>query len=215
MLAKKFYDGETYHIFNKSIANFKIFNFHENSYHFLEILDYYNDTKSKISLSKEKFLHNDYKFDDLLLPKPSNFIKFIAYCIMPDHFHLLVKVLDKHFIYHYLNNIGNSYTRFLNTKLERKGPLWQSAYKMVRIKSNEQLLHVSRYIHLNPTTARLVASPEDWEFSSYRNLITNEKLLRKIITEISINNSKRYQKFVEGRIDYQKTLAIIKKLQIV
>ena len=133
---------------------------------------------------------------------------------MPDHYHLLIKVLDQAKIYQYLNNIGNSYTHFFNTKFERLGPLWKSGYKMVRVKNNEQLLHLSRYINLNPTTAGLVDKSEDWIFSSYRDLITEKLFLNELIKEISISNPETYQKFVENNKDYQKKLKMIKKLKI-
>lgn len=212
MYRKKFYKDEIYHVFNKSIANYQIFRNRENKLYFLSILDYYNDLNSKVSLSKYILLNGDYKYRNVLLPRIENIVKFISFNIMPDHFHFVLKVINVKLIYHYLNNIGNSYTRYFNTKYERKGPLWQSPYKMVRVKSNEQLLHLTRYVHLNATTSNLVKNPEDWEFSSYRDFIYNEKILREIMTEVSIKNCVNYKKFVENNKDYQRKLKIIKKL---
>ena len=79
------------------------------------------------------------------------------------------------------------------------------------ITSNEQLLHTTRYVHLNPTTSQLIDKPENWEFSSYRNIITTDMYLKKI-TEISIHNKNKYRKFVEDNKDYQQKLKKIKKL---
>jgi len=200
-----------FHIFNKSIANFGIFKTANNAQRFVEILDYYNlpTIKKRFSVAKEKGL---YKYQNLLIPREENRIKFISYTIMPDHYHLLIKILVDDILSKYINDVENSFTRFFNSKFKRKGPLWQSSFKAVRIRSNEQVLHVSRYIHLNPTTAGLVEKPEDWFFSSYNNLISDKKFLGEIIGEISISNPNSYKKFVENNQDYQKKLKRIKKL---
>lgn len=207
-----FKQGEYFHIFNKSIANFGIFKFDKNKERFLQTLDYYNNTQSKPSLSV--FLRNNNYSPNLLLPKSNAIVKFIAYCIMPDHYHLLIKILIENYLSKYINDVENSYTRFFNLKTERKGPLWQSNFKAIRIDSNEQLLHTSRYIHLNPTTSNLVKNPEDWVYSSYNLFIKEEKILKEFIPEISIDKPQAYKKFVDDQKDYQRNLKLIKKLTL-
>lgn len=128
---------------------------------------------------------------------------------MPDHYHLLIKMIVENALSKYINIIENSYSRYLNKKINRKGPLWQTRFKTVKIKNNEQLLHVSRYIHLNPTTSGLVKKPEDWGASSYHYFI-NGPFLEKV-PEISIRKIDNYKKFTEDQIDYQKKLKIIKR----
>ena len=98
---------------------------------------------------------------------------------MPDHYHLLLKIIKGDFS-KYLGTVENSYSRFFNLKYNRKGPLWQGSFKAVRIKNNEQLLHVSRYIHINPTTSNLIAKPENWRYSSYKDFIENNEILENI-----------------------------------
>lgn len=133
---------------------------------------------------------------------------------MPDHYHLLVKILKDSVLSKYINDVENSFSRYFNIKLNRKGPLWESSFKAVKIKTNEQLLHVSRYIHLNPTSSNLVTKPEDWEFSSYNDFIKDQKILKEILTEISIKSPKKYKSFVEKNIIYQKKLKFVRKLMI-
>lgn len=212
-MREKFVVGEIYHVFNKSIANYGIFKDLSNSQRFIETLDFYNNVLIINSFSK--FLRSgNYRYKNLLYLKQTSIIKFITYCLMSDHYHLLIKILKDNFLSKYINDIENSFTRYFNIKFNRKGPLWQSAFKAVRITSNEQLLHVSRYIHLNPTTARLVDHPEDWQFSSYRDFIGNENILKENIKEISIRNVLSYKKFIENNKDYQRKLRIIKKLTL-
>lgn len=210
-MRKIFSSPSIFHVFNKSIANFGIFKYPEKSQRFIETLDYYNNSniKKKFSLAKGS---NEYSYQNLLFPKAEGLIKFLSYCVMPDHYHLLVKILVDNIFSKYLSDVENSYTRYFNLKFKRKGPLWQSRFKAVKIKNNEQLLHVSRYINLNPTTAELVEKPEDWLFSSYKDLITNPKFLEDFLPEISISDALMYKKFVEDQKDYQRRLKMIKKL---
>jgi len=202
--------GTILHVFNKSIANYPIFKDLNNSFRFKQVLTYYNDISNTLNLGNFLKTHLDYS-PDIFNQGKNNLSKFLAYCIMPDHYHLLVKILFDSCLSRYIGIIENSYTRFFNIKFKRKGPLWQSRFKYVIIKSNEQLLHVSRYIHLNPCTSNLAEKPEDWIYSSYKDYLNNIKL-KKYFTEISINSSKTYKKFVENQIDYQKKLRSIKKV---
>lgn len=204
---------EIFHIFNRSIAGFKIFNSANTSIRFIEVLDYYNSSNLKNKYSRAKNL-KQYSYNNLLLPKSESKIKIVSYCIMPDHYHLLVKILKDSVLSKYINDVENSFSRYFNIKLNRKGPLWESSFKAVKIKTNEQLLHVSRYIHLNPTSSNLVTKPEDWEFSSYNDFIKDQKILKEILTEISIKSPKKYKSFVEKNIIYQKKLKFVRKLMI-
>lgn len=210
-MGKKFYMNCFYHVFNKSIANYEIFRRDENKQRFLNTLDYYNN--QKVNLSFSAFLKNNHNFKaNLLLPKEITLIKFISYCLMPDHYHLLVKILFDNKFSKYISDVENSFTRFFNEKNDRKGPLWQSRFKATKIDDGKQLLHVSRYIHLNTTTNRLVNMPEDWQFSSYREIISNNIVLKNYLKEISISNRFTYKKFVERNKDYQRKLKLIKRL---
>lgn len=210
---RRFPSGTFLHVFNRSIANFRIFKYSINCERFINICDYYNNSDDKQSFSTYLKLEKKPKFNNLLFLQKKNILKFIAYCIMPDHYHLLIKILCENLdLSKYINDVENSFTRYFNIKFKRKGPLWESGFKRVKIKTNEQLLHVSRYIHLNPTTSNLVSKPEDWRFSSYHDYINNRTFLNKIIKEISISNPKTYKKFVEDQKEYQKKLKMIKKL---
>lgn len=207
---RNFRGGEIYHLFNKSIANYGIFQDDANKDRFLKALSYYNE-KTMISLSVYLRKKPDFTVN-LFQPRINQFVKFISYCIMPDHYHLLIKVMCDKTVSKYINDVENSYTRYFNVRFDRKGPLWQSNFKYRKIRSNEQLLHASRYIHLNPTTSNLVNKPEEWRHSSYSEFLNNPKVLKEIVTEISINNSHNYKKFVEDQKDYQIELKRIKKL---
>lgn len=202
--------GGIYHICNKSIANYEIFGSPSNGQRFIETVDYYNRYPVWTSFSVALKQKNGYQYDNILFSKPDALIKILSYCIMPDHYHLLFKVMSEKVISKYISDVENSFTRYFNLKHNRKGPLWQSRYRCVLIKSNEQLLHVSRYIHLNPTTNGLVDFSEKWEYSSYKDIISNQSVLDNL-GEFSIKDRNKYKKFVEDNADYQKSLKRIKK----
>ncbi|MDO8611050.1 MAG: transposase [bacterium] len=206
----KMYQGGIYHICNKSIANFGIFQNEFDAQRFRETIDYYNNIRVWTSFSNV-LKKGTYEYSNIIYPKNVGIIKILSYCIMPDHYHLLIKVLTDAKISKYLNDIGNSYSRFFNVKHHRKGPLWQSSYRIKRIETNEQLLHVSRYIHLNPTTSQLVENPEEWKFSSYKDIISDKNVLHQL-NEISIQSTTSFKKFVDDNKDHQIKLKQIKRL---
>lgn len=95
----------------------------------------------------------------------------LTYCLMPNHYHLLVNVKCEDFGSAIMHPFGISYTKAINKQQNRVGPLFQGKYQARLIERDAELLNLSRYIHLNPVAAGLVESPEDWEYSSYRDFI--------------------------------------------
>ena len=113
-----------------------------------------------------------------------------------------------------MNNILNSYSRYFNLKHRRKGPLWEGRFKRILVRNDEQLLHLTRYIHLNPTTSYLVNRPEEWNWSSFKEYIRDASANDGICgySNVLDINPSSYKKFVEDRISYQRELAKIKDL---
>jgi putative transposase len=148
--------------------------------------------------------------------KPANehIVNIIAYCFMPTHIHLILKQLEDNAISIYMNNILNSYTRYFNIRHKRKGPLWEGRFKKVRVVSDEQLLHLTRYIHLNPVTSNLIKEPEQWSASSYQEYLNKCDGAQKMTSfeDILDISPKAYQEYVQERKDYQKELKAIKDM---
>jgi len=209
---ENFIEGDIYHVFNKSISNYGIFNDLNNSQRFLNTFHYYNNTSVTICFSdftKRKV----YEYKNVIYQYKNTYCKVLSYCIMPDHYHFLLKLLKSNKLSKLIGNIENSYTRYFNTKFNRRGPLWQNCFKVVKIRFGDQLLRVSRYIHLNPVVKHLANKPDDWIFSSYKDYITNRTLLENI-SDISIKSTTDYAKYVEDYTNYLKELKDIKKLTL-
>jgi len=179
---------------------------------FLHALSYYRNLSTPMSLS------NALKRKCITHIPPMQIevehdIHIVSYCIMPDHYHALIKCNDSHDASKYAQLIQDSYTRYFNISHNRKGPLWQSKFRRKHIVSNAAILHVQRYIHLNPSTDKLVERPEHWPYSSYSDYIFNPSVLKQH-KEISIRNPGALKKFTESNIQYQRRLKTIKKLFI-
>lgn len=88
-----------------------------------------------------------------------------------------------------------------------------SRFKCVHVESDEQLLHLTRYVHLNPVTAGLVKRAERWSHSSYQEYINRKNVSWPFtkFDELIDMTPTRYRKFTEDQADYQRDLAIIKK----
>ncbi|MEA3328723.1 MAG: transposase [Candidatus Omnitrophota bacterium] len=205
--------GEIYHIFSRSIAEFEIFK-SDSEYKRMRNLFKYYKLRPLLRFSAFNEVQNKKEFFQKHLVKKESLTEIIAYCIMPTHFHLILKQLKEKGISSVMNNILNSYTRYFNIKTKRKGPLWESRFQRVLVETDEQLLHLTRYIHLNPVTAYLVNKPQDWKFSSYKEYlgkVNDEERICNYSNILEIN-PQRYKKFVDSHIDYQRELAKIKDL---
>ena len=139
-------------------------------------------------------------------------VQIIAYCLMPTHVHLVLKQLTDSGLSIYMGNVLNSYARYFNTKHQRKGPLWESRFKNVRVTSDDQLLHLTRYVHLNPVTAHLAEDAGEWEASSYSEYLSKNAEDHRICSfeELIDVEPIEYKKFVKERIPQQRVLALIK-----
>jgi putative transposase len=213
MRKEKLAEGCVYHIFSKSIAGYVIFNDKAEYDRMLEGIRFYQMGKPLLSFarfcecSKEK---------QLIISKASegeDQVEVIAYCLMPTHVHFILKQKKEDGISGFMNNLLNSYTKYFNKKHGRKGPLWESRFKNVLVEDDIQLKHLTRYIHLNPVTARIIDDPRDWQHSSYQEYTGNHqgKSFCEFKDLIDINPNV-YSEFVKDRIGYQRELASIKAL---
>jgi putative transposase len=124
--------------------------------------------KEKLFLCEENYLY----LLRLLRSATSHFhVSVIAYCLMPNHYHLLVRqdgdiLLDK-----MMQDVFNRYTKVYNKRYQRSGTLFEGPFKAKYVGREAYLLHLCRYIHRNPVDAGLVALPEQWKYSNYLDWI--------------------------------------------
>ena len=196
-------NGELYHLFNRGVEKRDIFLQSREYIRFRQTFYYYQfqEPKPRFSnLSKNKL-------KNFRLSKETKLVEIICYCLMPNHFHFLVRQLKAKGLSIFLSQVSNSYTKYFNTKYKRVGPLFQGAFKSVRIETDEQLIHVSRYIHLNPIVAQMVKSLDDYPWSSYHEYIYGASGVCVTADVLGFFKSKeRYKQFLEDQITYGITL---------
>ncbi len=90
-----------------------------------------------------------------------------AYCMMDNHYHLLIETPDGNLALG-MRQLNGVYTQLFNKRHQRTGHLFQGRYKSILIQKDSHLLEVCRYVVLNPVRARMVERPEVWKWSSYR-----------------------------------------------
>lgn len=213
-------NGQVYHIYSRSIADFKIFNAMNDYQRMLNLILFYQLEAPPTKYSEFIKLTSVQQFGfrkclDSLAKEQDKIVQIIAYCLMPTHIHLILKQISDKGISIFMSNVLNGYTRYFNIKHHRKGPLWESKFKNVCVETDDQLLHLTRYIHLNPVTAYLVDNPGDWLPSSYLEYLSesNQKEICQFNDLLEIN-PQEYARFVKDQISYQRDLAKIKELAI-
>lgn len=153
---KQYSEDSYYHIYNRGVEKRLIFLAEQDYAVFLSYLKEYLLPKDEVGLSKKLSDPNTSYKDKgkilkiLRLNNFANEITLVAYCLMPNHFHLLVKQKGALSIDKFMQSLATRYTMYFNRKYKRVGFLCQDVYKAVLIESDEQLLYLSSYIHRNP-----------------------------------------------------------------
>lgn len=142
------YPGAVYHVINRGNAGEKLFRS--------------NRDREKFLIYLEKAVE---RFD----------IKIHTYCLMSNHFHLLIETPLPN-LSQSIQWINVSYAGYFNRKHNRTGHLFQGRFKSILVDADEYLKQLSRYIHLNPVRAKIVARPDEYQWSSYPAFVGKTKL---------------------------------------
>ncbi len=210
--------GETYHIFNRGIDKRPTF---LNKRHYQRAtlaINYYRFVSPfpRLGYFLKKSPEEQLKIFSQL-NKSKMHVEISAYCLMPNHFHFCLRQTQEDGIAKFMSNFQNSYTRYFNETQQRVGPLFLDQFKAVRIEDEEQLLHLTRYIHLNPHTGFVVktlAELEEYPWSSFREHL-NKQLPTFCHTSDVLSSFKTiqsYKNFVFDQTDYQRTLKEVEHL---
>lgn len=210
-----------YHVFNRGIERRSVFRSTREFGRAFELLKFYNHKEIPIRYSQ--FLQKSLEIREGLLKKleqSEQLVEILAYCLMPNHFHLMLKQNLTSGIPVFISNFTNAYTKYFNKKYQRRGPLFEGIFKAVLVESDEQLVHLSRYIHLNPVVSSIIKETElnNYVWSSYREYLSDKKsnggIANKELVLSLFNSVKAYENFVMDQIDYAKKLEQIKHLKL-
>jgi putative transposase len=143
----KYLDGNIYHIYNRG-AN-----------------------KAKLFWCKRHF---EFCRDLLTKNAEKHGVSLLAFCLMPNHYHLLMRQEHETSLSDFLKATFIAYTLFVNAREGHSGTLFQGRAQSRHIESDDYVIMVTRYIHLNPVLAHLVHKPEEWEYSDCKDWIASD-----------------------------------------
>jgi len=208
-------DG-VYHIYNRGVEKRKIFIDEQDYKVFLNILKRYLTSPENFHQGRKiNFLQveparserkNDWGFPPCRQSDIDKKIRLLCYCLMPNHFHLMVQQLTERAITEFMRRLSNAYIKYFNEKYKRVGSLFQGRYKAALIRKEEHFLYLPYYIHHNPE--KLNEKIKTYSYSSYADYLgtRNTKwIYKKDLMEQFMEAEK------EG-IDIEKTKDILGKI---
>ena len=189
-----------------------------------------------------RFIHSLYKFNDKRFASPhrseskevasknakrSLLVNILCFCLMPNHFHLILQPIVEGGITKFMRKLGTGYTLYFNAKYKRNGVLFQGQFKAILIDKDEYLIHLSRYIHLNPAelidhsweksgtenwnrTARFLERYRWSSFLDYLGIENFPSIIHKDFLQTYFKDTIAYKKFIEDFL--VKDIAEIREL---
>lgn len=190
-------DGQDvfYHVYARGGSKRRIFLDEEDYLKFLQLLERYLSPEDARNSSGVPY------------PNFYNKVDLLAYCLMPNHFHLFVYQRQIHMLTSLMQSVMTSYSRYFNTKYKRTGALFESRFRASPILDEGYLEHISRYIHLNPRQWR------DYEYSSLPYYLQQDTVswVRPERILSMFKTPAEYLQFVEDYQENKKMMDILKK----
>jgi len=170
---KNFAPGAIVHVYNRGNNREKIFHDQGDYKAFLFRVGLALGIEPEI-LQKENLLSVPYS--RIRINADRNLFKLHAFCLMPNHFHLLIEQTGDIPVSKLISQLCTSYAMYVNKKYKRVGHVFQDKFKAVLIENNPQLMWISAYIHMNPVKAKLVKHPSEYKWSSYLDFADERNL---------------------------------------
>jgi REP element-mobilizing transposase RayT len=172
--------GHYYHIYNRGAHRFPIFREPEN----------YRFVQGKLRRYSQEFA-----------------LTLISYCLMPNHYHFLVRQDGEHRAGLLPQRVFNSYSKAYNKRYDHCGTLFEGSYRVRHVRLLPDLLHMCRYIHGNPPKARLVRDAADWPFSNYLEWIgeRDDILVDREFIASHFSSPQAYRRFLLAYLERPRT----------
>lgn len=206
MRTTRFTPGNYYHIYNRGNNKQEVFTHRRDYLRFLFLITHMQASTTLPHITR--LLRGIEALSDIELEEDikksittNKIVELVSFALMPNHFHLLLYETEEKGISRYMQRILNSYSKYFNTKYERSGHLFQGPFGAVHVRTDEQLLYLTAYIHANPVGIKEYKNrPHEYEWSSYMDYIHNNRwpeLLKPGIVLEQFTDGKHYKRFVE------------------
>lgn len=197
---KEYGSEQYYHVYNRGVNKQSIFLDELDYFYFLSLFKRHLNKEE--SLDKYGRAFTNYRDE----------VELVAYCLMPNHYHLLVYLKEPEGLVRLMRSVMVAYTMYFNKKYKRVGGLFQGVFLASRITTDFYLWHVSRYIHLNP-----IDLGEDFKTYTYSSIdyFLGNKHAEWLSSERLVETDIEHQKYAEFVSDYEemhKDLKHLKKL---
>jgi len=203
-----FAEGEYYHLYNRGVDKRIIFDNNGDRRRFLKLLYLCNGSQS----FHFKDMESGKEFD---FERGNKLVEIASFCLMDNHFHLLVKETKERGISAFMHKLGVSYTMYFNKLNERKGALFENNFNAKHLDTDEYLKYVFAYIHLNPIKmidkdwkengitdlAKAKKFLNEYEFSSYLDYLGLNRKENKIIDQKSLPEYFENKKELEDHLN--------------
>lgn len=173
--------GEYYHVYNRGVARQTLYQDQLDWVRMLFSILYYQsparfDNVRRVCDTYDSGLGFEVDQDTFSSVMDGRQVELVAFCIMPNHFHLIVRELVEGGMSRYLQRVMVSYTMFCNTKYDGSGHVFQGRFNAKHIPDNEYLMHLSAYIHRNPRELKTWKGREaEYPWSSYQDYVKENR----------------------------------------
>lgn len=205
MRKTQFVNEEFYHIYNCGVEKRQIFQDKDEYFKFLRSLKEFNN--ESYYEDRKAIVNSSFKELSSFLDGAEKIVEIIAYSLVPNHFHLILKQLKEKGISNFMHKISTSFTNLINKKYNRIGSLFQGPYKAIHVDNNDYLLWLSGYINGN-IEIHGVTKAEFYEWSSFQNYFSGNG--NNILGDVSIilsqfKDMQEYKNFIKTVINESKT----------
>ncbi|MDP1709992.1 MAG: transposase [bacterium] len=206
-MIKTYIKDGIYHIYNRGVEKRIIFENEQDYKIFMNYLgEYLTVPENTLKMLKTFSTRgNTFKGMPRQCKNYSDDIQLLAYCLMPNHFHLMLKLLNKNSLHLFMKSLLTRYSMYFNKKYDRVGALFQGTYKAALVLEDPYLLHLSRYIHLNPRGINKDIVSAHSSYAEYLKLRNTDWVKTDFVLSYFDNNTNlafrkfnSYRKFVES-----------------
>lgn len=196
---------EIYHVYNRGAHKQNIFSNRIDYARFLFLILFFQSPLAFRNISrsiamftkKSDFGISDDEIEEIAAKRN---VELISFCLMPNHFHLIVKQIKEGGLSDYMHRIGTSFTNFYNLKYKHSGHIFQGQYKAIHIGDNDQFIYTSAYIHKNPLELTHMKSElVKYNWSSFQDYVQNNRWVKLLNTQPLLeqfSNLKEYERWV-------------------